>query len=329
MDDINIIIKNRRLELGLTMLDLAKKVGVSEGTVSRWESGDIANMKRDKIVALAKALNLSPAIIMGWSEDPEDYPDDVDDDLLTQAHGDLYFARRLQQRRDRQNGVDGKSQLNRFYQALEICGVSKEDFWCTAPESPHGKLSKIEAMDGYTDDQYIERMMSFIEKYNISKDWIFEGKGEMFSKTQAAESPSSLPSNAIPYKPSRRIPILGRISAGLPLFAEEHIEGYTYIDRNDDADYFALRVEGDSMDAARMFDGDTLIVRVQPEVENGQIAIVMVGDNDATVKKFYRDGNMVTLMPQSNNPKHEPQFYDLKKTSIRVLGLVVKIEIDV
>ncbi len=69
MNDINIIIRNRRLELGLTMLDVAKKVGVSEGTVSRWESGDIANMKRDKIVSLAKALNLSPAIIMGWEDD--------------------------------------------------------------------------------------------------------------------------------------------------------------------------------------------------------------------------------------------------------------------
>lgn len=66
---INEILKQRRLELNMTMLDVAKLVGVSEGTVSRWESGDIANMRRDKITALAKTLQISPAVIMGWTDD--------------------------------------------------------------------------------------------------------------------------------------------------------------------------------------------------------------------------------------------------------------------
>lgn len=61
-------IKKRRLELGLTMADVAQLVGVSEATISRWESGDIANMKRDKIVSLAQALHVSPSFIMGWDE---------------------------------------------------------------------------------------------------------------------------------------------------------------------------------------------------------------------------------------------------------------------
>lgn len=69
--EIKDIIKNRRIEIGLTMLDVSKKVGVSEATISRWESGDIANMKRDKIVLLAEALELSPAVIMGWEEPPQ------------------------------------------------------------------------------------------------------------------------------------------------------------------------------------------------------------------------------------------------------------------
>lgn len=63
------ILKNRRIELHLTMKEVADKVGVSEGTISRWESGDIENMRRDKIMALAKALQISPAVIMEW-EDP-------------------------------------------------------------------------------------------------------------------------------------------------------------------------------------------------------------------------------------------------------------------
>lgn len=69
--DIKNIIKNKRLGLGLTMKELAVKVGVSEATVSRWESGDIENMKRDKVAALAKALDISPGVIMGWEAPAE------------------------------------------------------------------------------------------------------------------------------------------------------------------------------------------------------------------------------------------------------------------
>lgn len=106
----------------------------------------------------------------------------------------------------------------------------------------------------------------------------------------------------IPYSPTHRIPILGRISAGLPLYAEEHIEGYTYTELNGGAEYFALQVSGDSMNAARIQEGDTLIVRRQDVVENGEIAVVIVGDDEATVKRFYKSGSIVTLMPQSTNP---------------------------
>ena len=62
------IIKNRRIELKLTMKEVADSVGVSEGTVSRWESGDISNMKRDKIFSLAKVLRISPLVILGWDD---------------------------------------------------------------------------------------------------------------------------------------------------------------------------------------------------------------------------------------------------------------------
>lgn len=71
-NDIKNIIKNRRKELGLTMKEVAKAVGVSEATVSRWESGDIGDMKRSRIAALAKVLKISPNIIMGW-KDEEDF----------------------------------------------------------------------------------------------------------------------------------------------------------------------------------------------------------------------------------------------------------------
>lgn len=71
--EIKDILRNRREKLNMTMKELSLKVGVSESTISRWESGDIANMKRDKIALLADALSISPSIIMGW-DDPKQEP---------------------------------------------------------------------------------------------------------------------------------------------------------------------------------------------------------------------------------------------------------------
>ncbi len=137
----------------------------------------------------------------------------------------------------------------------------------------------------------------------------------------------SLPPDAIPYAPTQRIPILGRISAGLPLYAEEQIEGYTYTDLNHGGEYFALRVHGDSMNAIRIYDGDLLIIRKQDVVEDGEIAVVMVNDDEATVKCWHRRENIVMLEPKSTNPTHQMQIYDAKETPIRVIGKVVQNQI--
>ena len=67
MQELKDIIKNRRAEVGKTLEQVANEVGVSKATVQRWESGEIKDMRRDKIVALARALNTTPAYIMGWT----------------------------------------------------------------------------------------------------------------------------------------------------------------------------------------------------------------------------------------------------------------------
>lgn len=208
--EVKDIIKNRRLELGLTMLDVAKAVGVSEGTVSRWESGEIANMRQSRIAALANVLKMSPAELMGWDDDSE--------------------------------------------------------------------LAQI---------------------------------------------------GAIPYVPSaRQIPLLGRVAAGMPMYAEENIEGYIPLDRDDGHKYFGLRIHGDSMTAAGMDDGDIIVVRQQDVIEENDIAVVLVNGYDATVKYWHRQGSTVILTPKSYNPEHQPQIYDAKKVPIRVLGRVVQIRKD-
>lgn len=143
-------------------------------------------------------------------------------------------------------------------------------------------------------------------------------KGEQPALPKGAEQ--------IDFSKYHKIPILGRISAGLPIYAEENIEGYTLTDLNHGGEYFALRVQGDSMNAVRINDGDIVIVRRQQEVENGEITVVLVDNENATIKRFYATKSTVTLMPQSTNPIHQPQIYDLAATNIQVLGRVVKVE---
>lgn len=125
------------------------------------------------------------------------------------------------------------------------------------------------------------------------------------------------------YQPVRSIPILGTVSAGLPIYAEENYDGFTCTDDVGD-DLYALRVKGDSMNAAGINQGDILIFKRQPTVENGEIAVVMVNDSEATVKKFYKSGNQITLFPQSNNPIHQPQIYDIADTDVRIIGKVIE-----
>ena len=80
------------------------------------------------------------------------------------------------------------------------------------------------------------------------------------------------------------------------------------------------------MNAMRINEGDIVIVRRQEEVESGEIAVVLVDGENATIKRFYSTNSTVTLMPQSTNPVHQPQIYDLEYTDIKVLGKVIKVE---
>ncbi len=170
-------------------------------------------------------------------------------------------------------------------------------------------------------DWYNGKKYPRIDKIEMMANYFGIKKSDLI-EDQSAKPP--IPSDAIPYAPTQRIPILGRISAGLPLYAEEQIEGYTYTDLNHGGEYFALRVHGDSMDALGIKEGYLVIVRRQDYVDNGTICVVLVGDNEATMKRFYQDGDTVTLMPQSTNPKHMPQIYNLKTTPIRIIGKVIE-----
>ena len=122
------------------------------------------------------------------------------------------------------------------------------------------------------------------------------------------------------------VPILGTVRAGLPIFASENIIGYERMsaDTVKNGEYFYLSVIGDSMIDANIFPGGRVFVRKQDWVDSGQIAIVLVNGDEATMKKVKWANDKIILY--AANAKYEPQIYDVR--DIKILGRVIKSEIN-
>lgn len=119
-----------------------------------------------------------------------------------------------------------------------------------------------------------------------------------------------------------KVPVLGTVACGQPIFAEEHLECYVDAIGNIQAD-FALWAKGDSMIEARIFDGDLIFVKKQEMVENGEIAVVLI-DDEVTLKKVLYEPEKSRLMLLPANKNYLPLIYegeDLNK--IRILGKAV------
>lgn len=193
------LIRNRRKELNITLEEIGEYVGVSKATVQRWETGGIANMRRDRIKKLCEILQIEPQQLIGAEEKP------------------------------------------------------------------------------------------------------------LFAK----------------------IPVFGSVAAGVPITAQENITGYEEVPsawaENDTL--FALELKGDSMEP-RMLSGDVVIVRKQEDIQSGEIAIVMVGDEEATCKKVAKHPDGIVLI--ANNPKYQPVFYttaEIEQLPVRILGRVIELRV--
>ena len=131
----------------------------------------------------------------------------------------------------------------------------------------------------------------------------------------------------IPPRSTTRIPVYAAVAAGIPIEAIEDIVDYEEIDAALAAtgDFFGLRIKGDSMEP-RMREGDVVIVRKQEDADNGDIVIVLVNGNDATVKKLKKEPNGITLIPF--NPVHDTQYYSpeaITSLPVRIIGKVVEL----
>lgn len=169
--------------------------------------------------------------------------------------------------------------------------------WITAKKYP--RIDRIELLARY---------------FGIQKSNLIE------RESKSTATAPDLPGNILPLPKTRKIPLLGTIACGEPITAVENVD--QYIDVAEDIHCtFALRCKGDSMIDARIMDGDVVYIREQPQVENGEIAAVLIED-EATLKRVYLSEGVVQLVPC--NAKYPPMVYtDAQLDTIRILGKAV------
>lgn len=128
-------------------------------------------------------------------------------------------------------------------------------------------------------------------------------------------------------KEYKKVPILGTIAAGIPIHAQQDIQGYELIDPKEHID-FCLKIKGDSMINARIFDGDIVFIRRQPDVENGEIAAVQIDSEEATLKRVYKINGNIILRPE--NPNYKDMIFSKKDMkAVQILGKVISFKSEV
>jgi len=121
-----------------------------------------------------------------------------------------------------------------------------------------------------------------------------------------------------------KIPLIGSVACGMPIFADENIEAEVSISVEmikSGYKYFLLRAEGDSMNEAGINDGDLLLIRQQPDANNGDRVLALI-DDEATIKEYNRSGGMVILKPKSTNKIHQPIILT---SDFRIQGIVEEV----
>lgn len=160
--------------------------------------------------------------------------------------------------------------------------------------------------------------------FNVDMDYLY-GMSDVKNKYQSLINNSnidlaSIPGIILPVQ-MKKIPILGTIACGDPIFAQENYDGYFMIDKNLPEADFILRAKGDSMIEAHIFDGDLVFLKKTNDVDNGRIAAVLI-DDEATLKRVNKDGNTVVLQPCNKNYK-PIIIHDSDDKQVLILGEMV------
>lgn len=166
---------------------------------------------------------------------------------------------------------------------------------------------------------------SLLDKVNEIDDNLIEKYGNVYEANKFSLPEDIKKFDNISPIHTQRIPLLGEIACGVPIYCDEDRESYVEVGTDIRAD-FCLRAKGDSMIGARICDGDIVFIREQPMVENGEIAAVIIGD-EATLKRVYYDKKNGKLVLQAENPSYSPLMYVGEElNSIRILGKAIAFE---
>lgn len=175
---------------------------------------------------------------------------------------------------------------------------------------------------GYTTGLTANDYQAIANSLNIPLSELIEGHQDLNKPAIR-----NIPYASVPHI-TYRIPVLGRVAAGEPIYADEDVIGYERIDEkyaNNGFDYFALRVSGQSMEPS-ILDGDTVIVRRQDFIEDGQIAVVLIDGEDATVKEVKKVSDGIMLI--AHNPAvFSPRVFtkeEIESKPVQIIGRVIQ-----
>ena len=150
------------------------------------------------------------------------------------------------------------------------------------------------------------RVQVFAEALDVNPAWLMGYDVPMEAeRSQPAPAPRPIPKGFEPMPKMKKIPLVGSIACGTPILAQQNIEKIVDVPENIRCD-FSLICHGDSMEGAGIHDRDVVYIRIQPEVENGEIAAVRIGE-EATLKRVYYQNGTLTLMPA--NAAYAPMVY--------------------
>jgi SOS regulatory protein LexA len=311
--EFGLFLKNIRKEKKLSIRQLQDLSGVSNAYISQLENGKRGIPTPDIIKKIHEPLGVSY------------------DELMEKA-GHISAITRFELHPETIKAMGS-------YDVLEELFTNAAEIFINSVTEPNGKLKDEyrefvlrEASELYGDLDLVETFnneniqylyqifehMSFDEKIRFLNEVIKDFVDRDISLEEVFEKEKSKISIL-------NVPVMGYIAAGNPIFADEHIEEWTEVPNMwnlKGKDVFILKVKGDSMIGSRIYEGDKVVVKIQQEVENGEIAVVNVNGEEATLKRVKKTENgQVILFP--DNPRYDPLF--ITNENARIIGKVIQV----
>lgn len=299
MTKFNERLKILRKEANLSQEELAKKIGVSKSSVNMYERGE-REPGFETLEAIADCFNADMDFLLGKSDCKNRY------EWAKCKAVQIPTATNIIPMPD----MNDMSMNEKIRYLRKLNGLTLEEVGNAVGV---GKSTVRKWENGDIENMRRDKIASLAAALHTTPAYLM---GWEEDESTATSSPNAV-----------KIPVLGRVAAGLPITAVENVLDYEEIPSSLAAtgDFVALQIKGQSMEP-RIYEGDIVIVRVQPTAETGDLAVVIVNGDEATVKKikFLPEG----ILLQPFNPAYQPFFYskhDIEYKPVRIFGKVVEL----